>query len=367
MIRSLLAAAVLLGVLPACARVVPPPGGPEDREPPVVIETIPDSASIVPGFRDNVLFRFSERISEVGVEDAVIVSPRTSPVQIDRGRSEIRISLREGWQPDVIYQVTLRPDIRDLFNNPLAAPVRLVFSTGPAIPGTRLSGSVIDRITGSAAPNLRVEAIRSADSLVYAVATDTEGRFELDRIPEGDYRVRAFDDVNNNRVLNDYEARDTADVSIVEETPVEVELALLDPDSTGPVVESVAVRDGRLIVELDDYLDPGRAPETGAIRLLAPTGAEAQVTAAYVGEAVTPSTPDSIAPADTPARPSQTLTIELAEATPLSPGEGYRVTVTNLININGIGADIDEEFDVEAPPEPPAAPADTVDTPQAAR
>lgn len=364
MIRSLLIPVLGCLLAAGCARVEPPPGGPEDRLPPQVVETVPDTASIVPGLRDAVVFRFSERISETGVEDAVIVSPRTSPVSIDRGRSEIRVSLREGWQPDVIYQITLRSEIRDLFNNALASPYRLIFSTGPAIPETRLSGRVTDRITGAAEANLRVEAIRTADSLVYAVATDTAGRFELDRIPPGSYRVRAFDDVNRNRVLNDYEARDTVDVEIAVDAPAEAILAILEPDSTGAVIRSIAERDGFLVVEFDDYLDPAQTFSSEQVGVFAPNGDEGVVAAVSIGES--PAATDSV-PSDPPAQPSQALTVEMSEDTPLLPGEGYRLIITDVRNIHGLTADVDEPFDIEAPPDPPPAEPDSVGPGQAGR
>ena len=69
-----------------------------------------------------------------------MVSPRTSPVVVDRSSRSIRVSLRRGWEPGQIYHVTIRPQIQDLFNNRVTDPVHLVFSTGPAIPQTRLSG-----------------------------------------------------------------------------------------------------------------------------------------------------------------------------------------------------------------------------------
>src|SRR5690606_29504044 len=136
---------------------------------------------------------------ERGLEETVIVSPRTSPVQISHGRDALRVSLRGGWLPGQIYHVILRPEVADLFGKRLRNPVSLVFSTGPEIPDTEASGTVIDRVTGQRAVNVRVEAIRTADSLVYAIPTDTAGRFTLDRIPEGEYLFRAFEDVNANR------------------------------------------------------------------------------------------------------------------------------------------------------------------------
>src|SRR5690606_7708181 len=94
----------------ACAHVEAPPGGPEDITPPGVPAITPAPDSIVPAFDAPVVISFDERISEVGIEDAVIVSPRTSPVAVNHGRREIRVSLREGWAPDMIYHVSVRPD-----------------------------------------------------------------------------------------------------------------------------------------------------------------------------------------------------------------------------------------------------------------
>jgi hypothetical protein len=110
----------------------PPPGGPEDRSPPGVVAVSPDSMAVVPGWDDPVVVTYSERISERQVEESVMVSPRTSPVAVDRGSRQIRVSLRRGWEPGQIYHVTIRPEIQDLFNNRVTEPVHLVFSTGPA-------------------------------------------------------------------------------------------------------------------------------------------------------------------------------------------------------------------------------------------
>ena len=112
--RTLLRAATLI-ILTACAQIEMPPGGPEDRVPPYVLEQRPDSMAVVPGWNEPVVFRFNERISEQGVEEAVMVSPRTSAVRIDRRSREIRVSLRGGWQPDQIYQVTAYDRDRALF------------------------------------------------------------------------------------------------------------------------------------------------------------------------------------------------------------------------------------------------------------
>lgn len=340
--------AVLLAAV-SCAHVEAPPGGPEDETAPFVISTSLDSLAIVPELDEPITFEFSERISEQGVDDAVIVAPRTSPVEIRRGRSGIRVSLRQGWRPGVVYQITLLPEIRDLFNNSLEEPFRFFFSTGPPIPDTEVSGSVIDRITGRAADDIRVEAIRAADSLVYSIQSDAEGDFSLVRIPPGEYRVRAFRDLSRDRVLDDYEPRDTATAIVLQDSVVSLALAILEPDSTAPVAGR-AEGAGRIVtVEFDDYLDPDQAVSTEQVSVARAAGGQLQILRAVIGEL-----PDSTAPADTIARlPSQIVEMEVAEADSLVAGGGYVASVEGVRNVNGLIGGGSAEFELPEPPPDP--------------
>lgn len=400
----------------ACAHVEAPPGGPEDRLAPLVIAQRPDSFSVVPGFDAPVLFEFSERISEQGVEEAVMVSPRTSAVRVDRGSRSVRVSLRGGWEPDRIYHVTLRPDIQDLFNNRMPEGVRLVFSTGPAIPETRLGGVVVDRITGEPEVDARVEAIRSADSLVYAVPSDSAGRFVFEYVPEGEYLLRAYPDRNINRRLDSFEQRDSVPAVIGVDPGEEIRLSIVMPDSTAPVIASArAVRPGRIEVQFDDYLDPAYPISVDSVAVTGPDGAALALDAVVIGElpaadttgatvdtagaAATPddaaadtavitaagdtavATPDSLAAAGVPvqapgvaadsaaaasdsaaapALPSRTLVILLAGDSALQPEVEYGVTVRGAVNIVGLRGDA--ETTVEGPPpEPEEEPAQDVE------
>lgn len=356
--RSGLARASLLLVTAACAQMDPPPGGPEDRTPPTVVVTRPDSMAVVPGWRAPVVIVFSERISERQVEESVMVSPRTSPVAVDRGSREIRVSLRRGWEPGQIYHVMVRPLVQDLFNNRLLEPVQVVFSTGPAIPDTRLSGLIIDRITGEPQEDVRVEAIRRADSLVYAAPTDSAGLFVLGHIPEGEYLVRAFPDPNRNRNLDAFEERDSVALAVTAGDSAAVQLSLVLPDTSPPHLASVRLdAEQRVELRFDDYLDPGQAPDSNAVTVVGPDGTGIVVASVMVG---TPrSAPADTGGVETPPLPSQLLLVALPEGVELTPEAVYEVRVTGVRNIVGLTADVEGEFTApELPPEP-AAP-DTV-------
>lgn len=321
----------LVVLLAGCAHVEAPPGGPEDRTAPALVSTQPDTLAVVPGFSGPVTLAFDDRLSERGLEESVLVSPLTSAPVVDHRGSQIRVSLRRGWQPGLIYQITVLPGVQDLWNNRLAQPITLVFSTGPAVPNTRLTGSVVDRVTGRPEIGQRVEAIRQPDSLVYATASDSAGAFVFSRIPAGPYRIRAYRDLNRNRTLDEYEPFDTAISTLAAgaaEVPT-VRLAVTAPDTTPPAVASGSVAGTAIQVQFDDFLDPAQPVTPAQLRITGPGGQVVAAASARIGGA-------GGAPADTAAvrLPSQTLSVE--PATPLTPQTEYRIRVTGIRNIRGL-------------------------------
>ena len=363
--------AVLLGLLAAgCAQVQAPPGGPEQFPAPVLQEIRPADDAVVPGWRDPVVFAFDQRLSEQNLTEAVTVSPRTSEPVISRRGGEVRVALRQGWQPNTIYQVTLYPVLRDLWNNPIDGPHRVVFSTGPQIPETLIEGLVVDRIDGTPEPDARVEAIRTADSLVYATRADSAGAFRLDRIPEGEFLVRAFDDQNRNRALDPFEPRDTATATVRADEPRSFTFRLLEPDTTPPVLTDARVVNNAIEAEFDDHLDPEQPLGAVTVRLLDPAGTVVPVARMAIGTLPAPATdPETVdPPVDAPptdpelppeevpavdpeeSLPSQTLVIEPAE--PLMPGATYRLEVEGVRNLHGLIGGGEAEVVVPEAPEP---------------
>ncbi|CAN5682240.1 hypothetical protein BH23GEM6_BH23GEM6_04700 [soil metagenome] len=366
-ILSILALSIGAG----CAHVEPPRGGPEDQEPPQLLVSRPDSLAVVPNLTTPVVLLFDERISERGIEAAVMVSPRTSMVRIDHRRDELRVSLRDGWVQGVVYHITVLPEIQDLFGNRRTEPISFVFSTGPPIPDTRISGRVTDRITGRNEAGVRVEAIRLADSLVYAAPTDSAGRFEMSRVPEGEYRMRAYRDMNRDRALDPFEPRDSALVTITEADAATVSLSLLLPDTTPPQLGSVRAVNENIEVQFDDHLDPDQTFTAGQVTIRAPDGTllpiaevgvgalEAQVREGTPGQTPAPTQPPRV-PVSPAALilPSQTLMIRLGDGTALQPGLEYRVSIRGVRNVNGLSNDAEGTF--TAPPRAEESPAGEV-------
>ncbi|HEX7118959.1 MAG TPA: carboxypeptidase-like regulatory domain-containing protein [Longimicrobiales bacterium] len=251
------ACAAALAATVSCARPYPPTGGDPDQEAPWVVATEPEAMAVVPGWDEPVVFRFNERISENGIEQSVMVSPETGEVRIDKGRSELRVSLEGGWQPGQIYRVVVLPVVRDLFGNVRGEPIDLVFSTGPEIPGTALAGRVSDRLTGRPVPDARVEAVRRADSTVYVARTDTAGIYAMRHIPAGEYDLNAFVDQVMNRRPDFTEPYDSGATVLAATDTTLISFSLLRGDTTAAHVTGATAPDsGHIQVRLDDYLDP---------------------------------------------------------------------------------------------------------------
>lgn len=378
-------AAVLLG-LAACANVQAPPGGPEDKQAPRLLATRPDTNAALQGWTGPVVFVFDEELTEQGVEDAVSLSPVRGRVAVDKEGDQIVIRSRAGWERGQIYQAEVAAGIKDRFGNARTEPIRLVFSTGPAIPDTRASGAVVERTTGNPGQQTRVDAVRLRDSLTYTTRTDSAGRFEFRQVPEGEYRVIAYRDANRNGRPDPFEARDTARLTFAAGQAPAARLATLLPDTTPPVVRSATMTQGWVEVRTDDYLDPEQPLSAAQVAVVGPDSVPVPIAEVRVGappalrDTADAADADSAAPASQPGAarqppradsagaaaaeprgplPAQALFVR--PASPLRPDTVYIVRVTAVRNINGLvgGGQARLRTPKAAPAAPPRVEADS--------
>lgn len=267
----LLLTAVATGVAGACANASAPPGGPPDPLPPVVTGVTPASGTTDVQPRE-VEISFDEVISEVpqGAQDLgalVFISPKSGVPRVSWHRTRITIRPREGFQPNRVYTVEVRPGITDLRSNKIDTAIRVVFSTGGPIPDTRVSGAAFDWVAGRPAGRALIEAI-APDSTTYQTLADSVGRFELHNVPPGGYVLRAVIDRNNNRELEPLEPWDTT--SIVITADVRAELYAFQHDTLPMRVQTVAYNDSlnELRLVFDKPFAPGATITPAQFRLI---------------------------------------------------------------------------------------------------
>jgi hypothetical protein len=230
---------------------------------------VPDSAAVRPGFREPAEFIFDEVINEQsggGLEQLVLVSPRPEAIDVSWKRNRIEVRPRGGWRPGTIYQVRLLPGITDLRNNRLREGEELIFSTGPAIPDTRITGMVINWPAGRLAARALIEAIAgagTADSLVYAAQADSSGEFTLRALPPGEYLLLGVADENDNQRRDRREAFDSVTVRL-DSTSSHVLWAFVH-DTVGPQLRSATETDSITVrLEFSQHMLPV-APESGTV------------------------------------------------------------------------------------------------------
>jgi hypothetical protein len=365
---ALLASVAALAWAAACAHVENPPGGPEDRDPPKLVSTRPDTFAQLHSYLGPVIFEFDEGLSEKGIDTVVTVSPRTSGVAVDKSGHTVRVSLRRGWENNRVYRVTLHPGVQDLFNNATKEPYSVVFSTGPQIVHTFATGRVIERTTLHPATGAVVEAMAPPDTTPYVTRPDSAGVWTLEYLPEGTYLVRAYNDTNKDQHLQPYEARDTTTIRVTRrDTARARRLSLVTPDTTAPKAGTASGQDSTVEVRFDDFLDPAQTVATSQVTITGP-GGPVRVVAARVGEfPAARADTGAAAGADTgraarrdttPQEPVPSHSVFIHTATALAPDAQYTVTVTGVRNLVGlVGGGQAVPFKTPKAGAPPAAPA----------
>lgn len=271
-----LAALCLLGAI-ACAKIEPPPGGPPDTKPPILVSITPESLSVHPGFDGSVDFIFSEVVSEGGspsqgfgtgdLEKLVLLSPTNKIPVVRWHRSRISVRPREGWRPNTVYRVQLLPGISDIRNNKGVKGGLVTFTTGAPVPDYTLSGMAYDWTASQPMRAGLIEAVLEPDSLVYKGITDSSGAYAFGPLPRGTYLVYVGLDQNRNGKIDPREAFDS--VRVEPDSGKVPEIFAFIHDTTPPHLTPPAVQDSVTInLTFSQKLDPYVTYDSTAVQVL---------------------------------------------------------------------------------------------------
>jgi hypothetical protein len=100
------------------------------------------------------------------------------------------------------YHIELNTGLRDLHNNTIGMPFRIVFTTGEKLDSCGIRGCVIDPLKRNVQPKVALFSSVPVDSVLfgaplYLAQTDSFGSFSITCIRKGAYRVIAFTDANS--------------------------------------------------------------------------------------------------------------------------------------------------------------------------
>jgi hypothetical protein len=193
----------------SCAKIGRPTGGPRDREPPVVVETVPPYGGTgYSGYK--VEITLNEYVALDNINDNLLVSPpsKKKPKVWIRGKTVIA-EFEDDFRDSTTYLLNFQDAIKDLNEGNILEDYSFVFSTGEILDSLSVTGNVF------LADNLEVpEKVfvlmhrNPADSAVkklmpdYIALIDRFGYFRLNNVRPGSYRLYALLDADNNKLYN---------------------------------------------------------------------------------------------------------------------------------------------------------------------
>ena len=192
-------------LLIGCAKKVAPDGGPQDLIPASVVSTEPATGSTNVS-ATTIRFTFDDYVDR-SVRDAFSVMP-TVRFSAGYAGDKVDVEFKEPLLPNTTYVVTLGTGYQDIRGNKPLQAVSVVFSTGQDID----TGSISGEIDYSSPATLIIFAYPRSESLdssfspaetqpPYRLPVGTSGRFTLNGLADGTYRVMAVRDENKNGLI----------------------------------------------------------------------------------------------------------------------------------------------------------------------
>jgi len=189
----------------SCARVGAPTGGPIDETPPTLVNSTPINGTT--NFTGQTIqLTFDERIITRSIETDLIITPKPSGAYRARvNKNILSLSFTEPFEENTTYSLSFGNTIQDITNNNPAEGVSLSFSTGDYIDSLTIQGQVLSLYSQEPIENLLVSLYTENDSLdiltgpaSYYSRTDSLGNYNFRNLPNGNFRVYAVRDKNNN-------------------------------------------------------------------------------------------------------------------------------------------------------------------------
>lgn len=198
-------------LLVACAVDRPPTGGPKDTAPLEILSVNPPPSS-VNTFPRKIVFIFNRHVPLRSLRSSLVFSPPITGYVLKGGGTEAEILFTQPLGKDKTYTITLNTLLRSSRGNELEQSYTYAFSTGGRINREIIGGQVFSN-DGRPLQRALVLAYGVSDSDIlpfnpldrepdYRVLTGRDGKFMLEYLAQGSYRLFAMQDLNGDQRLN---------------------------------------------------------------------------------------------------------------------------------------------------------------------
>ena len=238
-----------------------------DKTPPKIIYSSPLQKQLNFDSRKIVL-KFDKYMSEMDVDNAIYFPPYSSKeMNLDWSGKDLTITLRKPLEKNRTYILTVGAGAKDLRGNNFAGAVNLVFSTGAVIDTGTVSGKVFSDkaqpYTMAAFPVMSsIDTLDPSKNLAkYVTQSDDSGRYVMQGLADGKYRLICFDDQMKNFTYvpqTDAYSSATHDIEISDtiQNVDEINFVPSIEDTSRPQLYSVELaKDGLLVLKFSEAID----------------------------------------------------------------------------------------------------------------
>lgn len=192
----------------SCASQMPPTGGPKDEDPPVLEYSIPPNFAL--NFNESTIeLVFDELVIVFNLKNELIITPTFSGKYSSKIRkNSVILTFEEPFPDSTTFTLNFREGIKDITEGNAAENLRLAFSTWGFIDSLSIEGTITDLFKVKPVDNYTVGIFDVTDTItplnglpLYFTRTNKSGQYIIENIKQGKYRIYAFNDKNNNLLI----------------------------------------------------------------------------------------------------------------------------------------------------------------------
>lgn len=256
-------------MLTGCPGQVPPSGGPVDKTPPQIVYSSPSQRELN-FISQKIVIRFDKYMVERTVENAIYFPPFSAKeIGFDWSGKELTMSILNPLEKNRTYILTVGAGAQDDRGNNLGKAINLVFSSGPNIDTGSVSGRVYSGkaqafTVAAYAVNDSIDTLRpSMDPAKYVTQSDDSGRYVMQGLAVGKYRLICFDDQMKNFTyapqMDNY-ASATHDIKITDslQSVEDINFMPAGEDTSHPqLYGGEFAKDGTVLLKFSEVMDSG--------------------------------------------------------------------------------------------------------------
>ncbi|WP_162428093.1 Ig-like domain-containing protein [Pontibacter pudoricolor] len=195
--------------LASCASVSSPEGGPKDTTPPTLVSSTPADQQLNVSTK-TISLKFDEEVQQNNLQKELLITPYTdNKYRIKMDDEVLILTFDKPLQDSTTYTFNFRNGIADIKEKTVAKGLKLSFSTGSFIDTSRVTGQVLKLMTQEPEADAIVALYPAEDTMnirksrpYYQTQADAQGQFSFENIREGNYRIYALQDKNNNTLYD---------------------------------------------------------------------------------------------------------------------------------------------------------------------